>query len=185
MPSAESYYRRLARLLLADFEYRRGYKFANTVRAFSGWGAALHSYAPVVEEAWFDARPRQPSGKNPNHGSDRNGGYGAQPCPHGHRRGPDHHVPHWRLVWPDFTRWRSACRYSTTMSCSASPSPRRTISTSVHTPPAAAASSTRSTPMPKDYNSRRSRSSTRAAATMWCGKWCTITSASRIWLSAT
>ena len=29
-------------------------------------GAALHSYAPVVEEAWFDARPRQPSGKNPN-----------------------------------------------------------------------------------------------------------------------
>jgi hypothetical protein len=41
-------------------------------------GAALHSYAPVVEEAWFDARPRQPSGKNPNHGSDRNGGYGAK-----------------------------------------------------------------------------------------------------------
>jgi Glycosyltransferase family 20 len=28
--------------------------------AFSGWDAALHSYAPVVEEAWFDARPRQP-----------------------------------------------------------------------------------------------------------------------------
>jgi N-methylhydantoinase B len=53
-----------------------------------------------------------------------------------------------------------------------------------HTP-AAAASSTRSTPMPKDYNSKRSRSSTRAAATKWCGKWCTITSASRIWLSAT
>jgi hypothetical protein len=31
-----------------------------------------------VEEVWFDARPRQPSGKNPNHGSDRNGGYGAK-----------------------------------------------------------------------------------------------------------
>jgi hypothetical protein len=41
MPSAESYYRRLARLLLADFEYRRGYKFANTVSAFSGWGARI------------------------------------------------------------------------------------------------------------------------------------------------
>jgi hypothetical protein len=55
----------------------RGYKFANTVGIF-GVGAALHSYAPVVEEAWFDAHPRQPSGKNPNHGSDRNGGYGAK-----------------------------------------------------------------------------------------------------------
>ena len=36
MPSVESQYRRLARLLLADFEYRRGYKFANTVRHFRG-----------------------------------------------------------------------------------------------------------------------------------------------------
>jgi hypothetical protein len=38
------------------FEYRRGYKFADTVRHFRGRGAALHSYAPPVKEGWFDAR---------------------------------------------------------------------------------------------------------------------------------
>ena len=43
-----------------------------------GVGYGVPHYAPVVEEAWFDARPRQPSGEDPNHGSDGNGNYGAK-----------------------------------------------------------------------------------------------------------
>ena len=38
------------------FEYRRSYKFADTVRHFRGGGAALHSHAPPVKEGSFDAR---------------------------------------------------------------------------------------------------------------------------------
>src|SRR5580704_6960148 len=78
MPSAESLYRRLARLLLADFEYRRGYKFANTVRHFRGGvrrSTVMHlsSRKPGLTQGLVS-----PVVRIRNHGSDRNGGYGAK-----------------------------------------------------------------------------------------------------------
>ena len=60
------------------FEYAATTSFCEHRSAFSGWGAALHSYAPAVKDGWFDARLVSPVVRIRIMDLTRNRGYGAK-----------------------------------------------------------------------------------------------------------